>query len=227
VIQEDCESIATLHAALLEAVGVPTRFVVAASRPNSDYEHVWVQAETEDGWRDYDLAVREPRIGLPMRAAPRLAVWEDRSMLGTLGLGQFEDTEAVYTARAPEELMGRAPAPSSWNSGTAWAGTTRDTAGSDRIDWGGVIGAIGSGIASIGAAAVKVLPVLERYGVLQPVPGHPQRLPYPGEPEWSYATSTGYPFMYLRQQAAAIPSWVWLAGGGLLLVALASRRRRA
>lgn len=225
VIQEDCESLATLTAALMESVGVPTRFVVAAPRADGPYEHVWVQALTEDGWLDYDLAVRAPRIGLPPRQAPRMAVWEDRMPL--LGLGQFEDTEQVFTARSPEELVGRAPAPSSWSSGTAWSGTTRDTAGSDRIDWSGVIGAIGSGIASVGAAAVKILPILERYGVLQPVPGHPSRLPYPGEPEWSYATSTGYPFAYLQRQAAAIPTWVWLAGAGVLILAMAGRRRRA
>jgi len=201
---EDCESLATLHAALLEAVGVPTRFRVLARSQTGPYEHVMVEALTEEGWRPYDVATRDVRLGAPLLTPGRTAVWEDRTML--YGLGQDEGYPdygplATEPPQTPPEVT------------------------TDRIDWsgvGGVIGAIGTSLAKIGATA---LPFLERYGVLEPKRG-PSRLPLPGEPTYGWAAETGYGTTWIRSTVATVPGWVWLGGGALLLVALTRRGRR-
>lgn len=206
---EDCESLATLHAALLEAVGVPTRYRVLGRDPSGPYEHVLVEAWTEDGWRPYDVAARAVRLGEPLGVWPRDAVWRDA--MPVAGLGQYRDEWSEWSVEGM-------PAPT--------GGTPTDVGGSDRIDWSGVVGAIGRGISAVGQAAVQVLPLLERYGVLEPVRG-PSRLPLPGEPWYGYAAETGYGLTYVRRAAAQVPTWVWLAGGALLLVALTRPRRSA
>ena len=56
----DCDDQSTLLAALLESIGIPTRFVVAGySGPH--YEHVYLQAWLdEDGWIDMDATEPNP-----------------------------------------------------------------------------------------------------------------------------------------------------------------------
>jgi hypothetical protein len=208
---EDCEGLATLHAAMLEAVGVPTRFRVLGRSPAGPFEHVMVDALTERGWRSYDVAARDLRLGEGLAEAPRVAVWEDRMMSYALG-GEYWEPVPVESQPAASWSSQAMPMPTT--------GTSRDV-GTDRIDWTGVIGAVGTGIAKVGAA---VLPFLERYGVLEPVRG-PSRLPLPGEPGYAYAAETGYPFTYVRRTVQEMPAWAWIALGGGLLLLLARRRR--
>ena len=50
----DCDDQATLLATLLEAVGYPTRFVIAAYQQPGMYEHVYIQVYCHGQWIDLD-----------------------------------------------------------------------------------------------------------------------------------------------------------------------------
>lgn len=50
----DCDDQVTLLATLLEAVGYPTRFVVAGYWQPGQFEHVYLQAFAAGGWVDMD-----------------------------------------------------------------------------------------------------------------------------------------------------------------------------
>ena len=54
----DCDDQATALAALLEAVGYPTRFVVAGYR-SREFEHVYLQVWDDEQWIDLDPTRRE------------------------------------------------------------------------------------------------------------------------------------------------------------------------
>jgi len=56
--QGDCDDQATLLAAMLESVGIPTRFVVAGYNSH-DFEHVYLQAWC-GGWIGMDATEHEP-----------------------------------------------------------------------------------------------------------------------------------------------------------------------
>lgn len=56
----DCDDQATLLAALLESVGYPTRFVVAAYTLRDQFEHVYLQVEIDGVWLDADPTEKEP-----------------------------------------------------------------------------------------------------------------------------------------------------------------------
>lgn len=71
----DCDDQATLLATLFEAVGYPTRFVVAAYSDPSVMEHVYLQVAVDGQWFDCD-----PTEPLPFGIAPPdpLAVYIER-----------------------------------------------------------------------------------------------------------------------------------------------------
>lgn len=56
----DCDDQATLLAALLEAVGYPTRFVIGAFAHPGAYDHVWLQVYAAGQWIDADPTEHEP-----------------------------------------------------------------------------------------------------------------------------------------------------------------------
>lgn len=56
----DCDDQTTLLATLLESVGYPTRFVVAAYTVPGHYEHVYMQAYVGNEWVDMDATEHEP-----------------------------------------------------------------------------------------------------------------------------------------------------------------------
>lgn len=56
----DCDDKSTLFATLCEAVGYPTRFVMAGYHGARDFEHVYVQVYTNRGWIDADTTESEP-----------------------------------------------------------------------------------------------------------------------------------------------------------------------
>lgn len=55
----DCDDQSTLLAALLESVGYPTRFVVAAYNVPGHFEHVYLQVCIDGEWIDCDPTVQE------------------------------------------------------------------------------------------------------------------------------------------------------------------------
>lgn len=55
----DCDDKSTLLAALLQAVGVPTRFVLAGYH-GADFEHVYLQAFVGADWVSLDATTPEP-----------------------------------------------------------------------------------------------------------------------------------------------------------------------
>lgn len=71
----DCDDQATLLATLLEAVGYPTRFVVAAYSHPRELEHVYLQVFADGQWIDAD-----PTESGPLGHAPPdpLAVYHER-----------------------------------------------------------------------------------------------------------------------------------------------------
>ncbi len=185
-ISEDCDSAAVLLAALLEAVGVRTRFHVLGSQPpragDSRFSHVYVEAEIGGRWVPLDATVRGQPPGIRPRGFGREAIYEGEAMHYTL-----DQTPGIALGQVPE-----AP-PTSTGI------------------WGDVVGVIKAG-------AQSVLPLLERYGVLQPRLG-PARLPLPGEPRSAYAVSllpAG-----IRQFATTTAPWLpWAIGAGVLGVVL-------
>jgi transglutaminase-like putative cysteine protease len=50
----DCDDQVTLLCSLLESVGYPTRFVVAAYQSPGEFEHVYAQVHVNDEWIDCD-----------------------------------------------------------------------------------------------------------------------------------------------------------------------------
>ncbi len=55
----DCDDQSTLLAALLESIGVPTRFILAGYAGNREFEHVYLQCLIDDQWIDCDPTERE------------------------------------------------------------------------------------------------------------------------------------------------------------------------
>lgn len=55
----DCDDKAVLLASLLEAIGYPTRFVLAAYRGHA-FEHVYTQVYFRDGWVSLDPTIMQP-----------------------------------------------------------------------------------------------------------------------------------------------------------------------
>lgn len=68
----DCDDQAALLAALLESVGYPTRFVIAAFAHPGAWDHVWLQVYAAGQWIDADPTEHEPLGWQP--PAP-LAIW--------------------------------------------------------------------------------------------------------------------------------------------------------
>ena len=69
----DCDDQATLLAALLEAIGYPTRFVIAAYQQAGMYEHVYVQVYCHGQWLDLD-PTEQHEIGWAPPDAKSIAV---------------------------------------------------------------------------------------------------------------------------------------------------------
>lgn len=69
----DCDDQATLLAALLETIGYPTRFVIAAYQAPGMYEHVYVQVYCHGQWLDLD-PTEQQTIGWSPPGAVSIAV---------------------------------------------------------------------------------------------------------------------------------------------------------
>lgn len=69
----DCDDQATLLAALLETVGYPTRFVIAAYQAPGMYEHVYLQVFCHGQWLDLD-PTEQNAIGWSPPGAVSIAV---------------------------------------------------------------------------------------------------------------------------------------------------------
>lgn len=65
----DCDDKTTLLCTLCEAVGYPTRLVMAAYAGDEDYSHVYAQVLGDTGWLDADCTEREPLGWAPPGAA--------------------------------------------------------------------------------------------------------------------------------------------------------------
>lgn len=59
----DCDDQSTLLAALLESIGIPTRFVLAGYGASRDFEHVYVQCAVDGQWVDCDPTERNAPFG--------------------------------------------------------------------------------------------------------------------------------------------------------------------
>lgn len=186
--QEDCESIATLAATLLEAVGIPTRFRVVEKAPGQGYVHVYTEALIDSArWFPLDLTIPEPFGSRP----------------------KVTGREQVYPPPVEVEMRNQLV--------PAFLG--QDSGGS-LIDWSAITGGIST-------VTGQVLPLLERYGVLEPQVG-PSRLPLPGEDIYAYALTEPFYRSRLIQPLQSTAQWFLIIGGGaLLLWMLAGRRGRS
>lgn len=165
-VQEDCESIATLEGALLEAVGIPTRFHIIERRPSRGYAHVWLDAWTGDDWLPLDLTLDVPPGGRAPAGSGREAVYPTEAPMIQLvpaGLGQDVATSSGYLPTEESTF-------------------TQVVTPAPGFDWSAVTGFVEQ-------SAQNILPLLERYGVLTPQPGQPA-LPYPGETTAQYLART-------------------------------------
>lgn len=163
IVEEDCESAATLLAALLEAVGVTTRFHVTAHDPSgapgdTGFSHVYVEVLTPAGWRAYDPTLTDPRPGVRPPAVAGAVYPEGSTMLYRLGQDHPDSYGVAIGEGDPSTPT--MPGVVSWEN---LVGGLRDLVGT-------------------------ALPILERYDVLTPVRG-PSRLPLPGEPTGAYTVS--------------------------------------
>jgi transglutaminase-like putative cysteine protease len=69
----DCDDQATLLATLLESIGYPTRFVIAAYQQPGMYEHVYIQVYCHGQWLDLD-PTEQQGIGWSPPGAVSIAV---------------------------------------------------------------------------------------------------------------------------------------------------------
>jgi len=104
-VAEDCESVATLLAVLMESVGIPTRFhVVSQSLPtagDAGYAHVWTDALIGRQWTPYDATLPEARAGdRPQGGITAEAIYTDR--LYPVQLGRL----AMYYATSQRRPRG-------------------------------------------------------------------------------------------------------------------------
>lgn len=68
----DCDDQAALLAALLEAVGYPTRFVIGAFSTPGAWDHVWLQTYASGQWIDADPTEHQPLGWAPPEP---LSIW--------------------------------------------------------------------------------------------------------------------------------------------------------
>jgi len=110
---EDCDSMAMLTAALLQSVGLETRFaVVAQDTPKSStdhaFEHVYVEAKIDNEWLSVDPSVSPPILGRVYDVQSRATLGQGRRSMytyrgggrnGVTGLSRFgqSEEEAVVT----------------------------------------------------------------------------------------------------------------------------------
>lgn len=94
--QEDCESMASLVAALAESVGLQTRFhVISPLRPTSErdhrFTHVWAEALAGTQWIALDPALPSPRFDKRAPEGESEAIYERGTLMyvGRRGLGQW------------------------------------------------------------------------------------------------------------------------------------------
>jgi len=71
----DCDDKATLLATLFEAVGYPTRFVMAGYKSESQFEHVYLSVLVNGTWLDADATVFE---GLGYAPPDAKILWHER-----------------------------------------------------------------------------------------------------------------------------------------------------
>ena len=58
VLRGDCDDITTLHASLLNAMGIPVRFVAIRSTfEDPNFDHVYLEAQDVDEWTAYDVTI--------------------------------------------------------------------------------------------------------------------------------------------------------------------------
>lgn len=71
----DCDDQVALLGTLLEAVGYPTRLIIAAYDAPGSWSHVYLQVLTDAGWRDAD-----PTEDFPLGVAPAgaLSIWTEK-----------------------------------------------------------------------------------------------------------------------------------------------------
>ncbi len=119
VATEDCDSAAMALAALLQAVGIRTRFRVLGGQPprgaDSRFSHVYVEALVDGAWLALDPTIRGRPPGFRPHGRGREAVYEEGAMHYTLGQapettqvaaggGFLTDISAFISATAREVL---------------------------------------------------------------------------------------------------------------------------
>ncbi len=96
---EDCDSAAMALAALLQAIGIRTRFRVLGAQPprgaDSRFSHVYVEALVDGAWFALDPTIRGRPPGFRPAGRGREAVYEEGAMHYTLG--QTPETTQVPT----------------------------------------------------------------------------------------------------------------------------------
>lgn len=250
-LQGDCDDAVTLLSALLESVGIPTRFrVVSTSTPlpgDAGYSHVLLEAETEPGeWWPLDVTLDGARPGdrPPPQASEALYDAsgfhvEEPAMIRRLGQWDFDASEfSLSNGGGGIALdpygggydLGVSPVlndPMYPDLGSGFVSVpgqlTMPSAGVTRTtDWGKIFGDVTGAVVKIGAGA---LPVLERYGALTPTPGSIP-LQYPGETPTQYAARLAAGGFGSFFQTTPTSTLLLFGGGALLLLFLLRGRGR-
>jgi len=217
----DCQTIAML--ALLKTIGQRVRIVTVATQPQApeQFSHVFAEVRDERGrWIPMDAARKKPRYGLAPRGWFRRYGWDTESCkpvdldrpeeaadfdddgigalngLGVMGRGRTSTVTHGWGLRGP---------------GSARMAPRRMMRGQLRglgIDWGDVTGAIQAGTTGAAQiiAASRAAPI-----TLAPAAMTPQAQAglFAAQQQASGASSLSL---------STVPSWMWILGGGLLLV---------
>ena len=222
----DCQTIAML--ALLKSAGQRVRIVTVATQPQApeQFSHVFPEVRDERGrWIPMDAARRRPRYGLAPRGWFRRYGW-DTETCKPVNLDQ-PDAAAEFDDEAIGALAGLGvmhPMRGGW--GLKGLGDARSTAamqsraarGRVRLsrlrgmgfDWGTLatdISAGTSGAAQI-IAASRAAPITLAPAAMTPAA------------QAGLFAAQQYGAAGAGLSLAAIPSWVWLMGGGVLVIAM-------
>jgi hypothetical protein len=249
-LQGDCDDASTLLAALLESVGVPTRFRVVGTPQapgDSGFIHVLLEANTApDLWLPLDVTLDNTTPGDRPPTMPAEAIYdasglhvEGDAMIRTLGQFDFElpaiDSGVIAPSGGssfpmPSSAFDLGPTPviaspdislGSQVTGGPVTGTMPTGGVTGTPDWTSIFADVSGAVVKVGSAA---LPLLERYGALTPVAGSVP-LQYPGETAQQYAARVAAGGF--QHTLATTPTSTWLLlGGGVVLLVLMLRKRR-
>lgn len=224
----DCDCQTVLACALLKAIGQRTRIVTISSHPRAPeiFSHVFAEVRDERGrWVPVDAARRQARFGRGPQHWYRRRHWDTED-------GSFEDVSglAYYLANSfPLPTAGRGPfllqpgaqGQPAANGGLAYLGAAQARRLRRRLqlarlgqddDSGFDVSQLETEIPSIEQGAAQIV------AASRANPLNITASSLPGTTTSGGLTPAAQALLESSNPLASIPSWVWLLGGGALLL---------